>query len=55
LPEGARWALDLVRAPAELDAAIGELLAGVVVVADLDAAGEVVRANAVLRAVTLAG
>jgi chromosome segregation protein len=43
LPDGARWALDLVTAPATLQAAVQRILAGVAVVPDLDAAREVVR------------
>ncbi|MEU9046086.1 MULTISPECIES: chromosome segregation protein SMC [unclassified Kitasatospora] len=38
LPDGARWATELVDGPAELLAAVRRLLAGVAVVADLDAA-----------------
>ncbi|WP_078891756.1 chromosome segregation protein SMC [Streptomyces sp. NRRL S-350] len=38
LPDGARWAAELVDGPAELTAAVRQLLAGVAVVADLDAA-----------------
>ncbi|MEV7774854.1 chromosome segregation protein SMC [Kitasatospora sp. NPDC086791] len=38
LPDGARWAAELVDGPAELLGAVRQLLAGVAVVADLDAA-----------------
>ncbi|MFJ9460307.1 chromosome segregation protein SMC [Kitasatospora sp. NPDC101447] len=38
LPDGARWAAELVDGPPELLAAVRQLLAGVAVVADLDAA-----------------
>jgi len=55
LPEGARWALDLVTAPAELADAVAELLANVVVVGDLGEAAGLVRGNEDLRAVTAAG
>ena len=55
LPDGARWALDLVTAPAELAGALAELLGTIVVVADLEAAAELVTANAGLRAVTRDG
>ncbi len=55
LPDGARWALELVTAPGELTAAMTELLGNVAVVADLAAAAQLVRANVGLRAVTRAG
>jgi chromosome segregation protein len=55
LPEGARWARDLVTAPPELAAAVAELLDGVAVVADLDAAAGIVRDHPGLKAVTAAG
>jgi chromosome segregation protein len=55
LPSGARWALDLVTAPDELTAAVGALLADVIVVADLEQAAQVVRQDPALRAVTVAG
>ncbi|MFD8756365.1 chromosome segregation protein SMC [Kitasatospora sp. NPDC059577] len=45
LPEGARWAAELVDGPAELIGAVRQLLAGVVVVADLDAALRLVTAH----------
>jgi chromosome segregation protein len=49
------YAVDLVRAPAELTEAIAALLSGVVVAADLDAARELVRAHPRLRVVTRDG
>jgi len=55
LPEGARWALGLVTAPAELAGALRKLLADVVVVGDLHEAAAIVRDNPELRAVTAAG
>jgi chromosome segregation protein len=55
LPAGARWAADLVTAPAELAGAAGELLRGVVVTADLGQAQRLVRENPELRAVTREG
>ncbi|HLH83520.1 MAG TPA: AAA family ATPase [Trebonia sp.] len=55
LPAGARWALDLVTAPAELAGAVRALLAGVVVTGDLEEAAACVRDNPGLRAVTTAG
>ncbi|HTU74866.1 MAG TPA: chromosome segregation protein SMC [Trebonia sp.] len=55
LPDGARWALDLVTAPAELAGALDELLGNVAVVTDLELAAALVAANAGLRAVTRAG
>ncbi len=55
LPAGARWALDLVTAPAELTGAVRRLLASVVVVGELGEAAAVVRDNPDLRAVTAAG
>jgi chromosome segregation protein len=55
LPEGARWALDLVTAPAELAGAVRDLLAGVVVIADLGQAARFVRDNPDLRCVTADG
>ena len=38
LPDGARWALDVVEAPAELQPALARALERVAVVPDLDAA-----------------
>jgi chromosome segregation protein len=55
LPEGAKWALDLVTAPAELAAAVAELLSNVVVVGDLGEAAGLVRENGDFKAVTVAG
>ena len=55
LPAGARWAIDLVTAPAELAGAVRRLLASVVVVGELGEAAAVVRDNPDLRAVTAAG
>src|SRR5262245_40553524 len=55
LPDGARWAVDLVTAPAELAGAVRELLADVVVTADLAEAAAFVRDNPDFRAVTAAG
>ena len=55
LPAGARWAPDLVTAPAELAGALRQLLANVVVVGELGEAAAVVRDNPDLRAVTAAG
>jgi chromosome segregation protein len=49
------YAVDLVRAPAELAEAIAALLSGVVVAPDLDAARELVRAHPRLRVVTRDG
>ncbi|HEY7265988.1 MAG TPA: chromosome segregation protein SMC [Trebonia sp.] len=55
LAAGARWAADLVTAPAELAGAAGELLADVVVMTDLTEAAAFVRDNPHLRAVTADG
>jgi chromosome segregation protein len=55
LPEGARWAVDLVDAPARLQGAMSAMLTGVAVVGDLHAALNVVAAQPKLRAVTLDG
>ncbi|WP_319455462.1 MULTISPECIES: chromosome segregation protein SMC [unclassified Mycobacterium] len=55
LPEGAVWALDLVDAPARLRGALGAMLAGVVVVADLAAALDLVAGRRQLKAVTADG
>ncbi len=55
LPDGAQPALDLVRSPAELSAALAGLLAGVVVAADLGQAQDLVRAYPELRVVTRQG
>ena len=55
LPAGARWAADLVTAPAELAEAVRELLTGIVVTANLAEAAAYVRKNPDQRAVTTAG
>jgi len=55
LPAGARPALDLVRAPAELQPALAGLLSGVVVTADLGQARDLVRDHPAVRAVTRHG
>ena len=55
LPDGARWALDVVTAPPEIAAAVGRVLGRVVVVPDLGSAGAVVHADPSLTAVTAAG
>ena len=55
LPAGARWALDLVTAPAELRASLRRLLVGVVVVDGLAQARSVVEADRRLVAVTREG
>jgi chromosome segregation protein len=52
LPPGARFATDLVRAPAELRPAVMELLDGVVVTTGLDQARNLLRAEPALRVVT---
>jgi chromosome segregation protein len=55
LPDGARWALDVVGAPAALEGALHSLLAGVALVRDLDAADRLVGDRPELRAVTVDG
>ncbi|HEV2891313.1 MAG TPA: chromosome segregation protein SMC [Frankiaceae bacterium] len=55
LPDGAAWALDLVTAPPALDGAVRRILAGVAVVADLDAARGLVAARPDVTAVTTDG
>lgn len=55
LPDGARWAIDLVEAPPRLQGAMIAMLAGVAVVEDLAAALELVSARPSLRAVTRDG
>jgi chromosome segregation protein len=55
LPKGVLQAIDLVKAPAELSAALAGLLAGVVVAEDLAQAREVVRAHPEMRVVTRDG
>ncbi|MFF0473040.1 chromosome segregation protein SMC [Streptomyces sp. NPDC004284] len=55
-PAGGRpYAADLVRGPAELLGSVRRLLAGIVVVDDLDEAGELVRTRPELTAVTAEG
>jgi chromosome segregation protein len=55
LPDGARWALDLVEAPPRLRGAMLAMLSGVAVVSDLGQALDLVAARPQLRAVTLDG
>ena len=55
LPDGARWAIDLVEAPERLRGALTAMLAGVAVVEDLAAALDLVAARPSLRAVTADG
>ncbi|MCU7822677.1 chromosome segregation protein SMC [Kitasatospora sp. DSM 101779] len=55
LPDGARWAADLVDAPAGLRAAVDTLLARTAVVADLAAAGRLTARHPGLTAVTADG
>jgi chromosome segregation protein len=55
LPDGARWALDLVEVPSRLRGAMVAMLSGVAVVGDLAAAMDLVAARPRLRAVTLDG
>ncbi len=55
LPEGARYAVDVVTAPAELTAAVRSALARVAVVADLDAARSLLDAHPEVVAVTSDG
>jgi chromosome segregation protein len=55
LPSGARWAVDVVRCPPSLRAAVQAALAQVAVVADLDEAERLVGEHAGVRAVTRAG
>jgi chromosome segregation protein len=54
-PEGAQWATDLVDMPPRLRGALGAMLSGVAVVADLAAALDLVAARPQLRAVTADG
>ncbi|MED7930118.1 chromosome segregation protein SMC [Nonomuraea sp. LP-02] len=54
-PAGARWAADLVTVPDHLRPALDHVLDGVAVVADLEAARELVELHPRLRAVTMAG
>ncbi|MER5966301.1 chromosome segregation protein SMC [Streptomyces sp. NPDC002057] len=53
--EGHPYAADLVRGPGELLSAVRRLLAGIVVVGDLDEAADLVRARPALTAVTAEG
>jgi chromosome segregation protein len=55
VPEGARWAVDLVTGAAELAGAVAELLADVVVVRDVPEAAAFVRDHPDFRAVTADG
>ncbi|MBB3085826.1 chromosome segregation protein SMC [Geodermatophilus sabuli] len=55
LPDGVRWALDLVTAPEELRPALARALDRVAVVGDLDAAVALVRTHPRVRAVTADG
>jgi chromosome segregation protein len=55
LPDGARWALDAVDAPADLGPALARALERVAVVPDLDAAVALVGVHPRVRAVTAAG
>jgi chromosome segregation protein len=55
LPDGAEWALDLVTAPPPLGSAVRRILAGVAVVADLDAARALVEQHPDVTAVTRDG
>jgi chromosome segregation protein len=55
LPSGARYATDLVRAPADLRPAVMELLDGVVVTTGLEQARDLLRAEPALRVVTADG
>ncbi|MFD6894474.1 chromosome segregation protein SMC [Rhodococcus sp. NPDC060086] len=55
LPEGARWVRDVVECPDELRGGLGAVLAGIVVVDDLEAAAAVCSQRPDLRAVTRRG
>ncbi|MEU3571171.1 AAA family ATPase, partial [Kitasatospora sp. NPDC036755] len=55
LPDGARWAAELVGGPAELTGAVRRMLAGVAVVEDLDRALSLVASRPGIRAVTADG
>ena len=55
LPQGARYALDLVRASDELRPAVTQLLTGVVVAVTLEQAADLLRASPALRIVTRDG
>ncbi len=55
LPDGARWAADLVTGPAELSDAVAELLGDVVVTGELGESAPFVRENPGFRTVTTSG
>ncbi|MEB3032644.1 chromosome segregation protein SMC [[Mycobacterium] nativiensis] len=55
LPDGARWALELIEAPDRLRGAMTAMLSAVVVVAELSAALDLVAARPGVRAVTVDG
>lgn len=55
LPDGARWALELIEAPERLRGALAAMLSAVVVVDDLAAALDLVAAHPTLRAATVDG
>ena len=55
LPDGARWAIDLIEAPPRLQGAMTAMLAGVAVVDDIGAALDLVSERPGLRAVTRDG
>jgi chromosome segregation protein len=55
LPDGSRWASEVVQAPPELRASVATLLSGVAVVSDLASAERLVAAHPELRAVTKDG
>ncbi len=55
LPEGARWAVDLVRAPDALRPAVARALDRMAVVGDLGSARDLVAAHPSVRAVTTGG
>ncbi len=55
LPDGARWAIDLIEAPPRLQGAMTAMLAGVAVVDDIGAALDMVSERPGLRAVTRDG
>jgi chromosome segregation protein len=55
LPDGMRWATELVTEPAELSGAVAELLGDVVVAGDLEQAAAFVRDHRDFRAVTANG
>jgi len=55
LPDGARWAFDLIEAPPRLQGAMAAILSGVAVVDDIGAALDLVSSRPGLRAVTRDG